>query len=348
MLQYTGVSRKDKSGVVIIAKKSENIASIIKSNIANELPSIYPIYKNGFIAIIDKDTHTIISYKDNRYLGADIKELGIDINLLRSATKVLPVTIDSKDAFALLRDKGNYSLIAIAYEKDVYFTVYVYIIIIIVSILLMIIFMQLFMLQVVNEHIISGISYIINCLNSITKDNLDTKVELNTCDEFSILSESINSMVSRLKNLLLTEKKLVSEKELLAAAKGDFLAMMSHEIRTPLNVIIGMAQMGMRTDFDENRVKDAFTYRKDKLIMQEAENNDIKNDITKIDIEDKNDYKIYFDNLGKIAHLGDTTSINDKMTYIKKILEVESNYEGEIFVNVNLNNGEYPYFREKV
>ena len=83
-------------------------------------------------------------------------------------------------------------------------------------------------------------------------------------------------------------------------------------------------------------------------IMQEAENNDIKNDITKIDIEDKNDYKIYFDNLGKIAHLGDTTSINDKMTYIKKILEVESNYEGEIFVNVNLNNGEYPYFREKV
>ena len=159
----------------------------------------------------------------------------------------------------MLRDKGNYSLIAIAYEKDVYFTVYVYIVIIIVSILLMIVFMQLFMLQVVNEHIISGISYIINCLNSITKDNLDTKVELNTCDEFSILSESINSMVSRLKNLLLTEKKLVNEKELLAAAKGDFLAMMSHEIRTPLNVIIGMAQMGMRTDFDENRVKDAFT-----------------------------------------------------------------------------------------
>lgn len=83
-------------------------------------------------------------------------------------------------------------------------------------------------------------------------------------------------------------------------------------------------------------------------IMQEAENNGIKNDITKINIEDKDDYKIYFDGLGKMAHFGDTTSINDKMTYIKKILEVESNYEGEIFVNVNLNNGEYPHFREKV
>lgn len=83
-------------------------------------------------------------------------------------------------------------------------------------------------------------------------------------------------------------------------------------------------------------------------IMQESKNNELDSQITKIDIEDDDDYKIYFDGLGKIAHLGDTTSINDKLTYIKKILEVESDYEGEIFVNVNLNNGEYPYFREKV
>ncbi len=83
-------------------------------------------------------------------------------------------------------------------------------------------------------------------------------------------------------------------------------------------------------------------------IMQEFKNNDLDSKITKIDIEDDDNYKIYFDELGKIVHLGDTTSINDKMAYIKKILEVESNYEGEIFVNVNLNNGEYPYFREKV
>lgn len=114
-----------------------------------------------------------------------------------------------------MRDNDNYSLIAIAYEKDVYFTVYVYVFIIMAFILLMIIFMQLFMLQVVNQHIISGISYIISCLNSITKDNLDTKVELNSCEEFSILSDSINSMVSRIRNLLLSEQNLVREKETL-------------------------------------------------------------------------------------------------------------------------------------
>lgn len=257
-IQYTGVSRLDKPGVVIIGKRGGNIKNLIKASIMDNLSSIYSIYKNGFITVIDKDSHTIISYKDNKFLGIDIADLGIDVDTLRSSMEVSKVMIEGQDAFALLRDSGDYSFIAIAFKKDVYFSVYIYLFIIIASITLMVIFMQLFMLQVVNQHIISGIGYIIGCLNSITKDNLNTKVDLNTCEEFSILSESINSMVSRLRNLLLSEQQLVQEKASLATAKGDFLAMMSHEIRTPLNVIIGMAQLGMRSNFDDKKKRDTF------------------------------------------------------------------------------------------
>lgn len=257
-IQYTGVSRLDKPGVVIIGKRGGNIKNLIKASIIDNLSSIYSIYKNGFITVIDKDSHTIISYKDNKFLGIDIADLGINVDTLRSSMEVSKVMIEGQDAFALLRDSGDYSFIAIAFKKDVYFSVYIYLFIIIASITLMVIFMQLFMLQVVNQHIISGIGYIIGCLNSITKDNLNTKVDLNTCEEFSILSESINSMVSRLRNLLLSEQQLVQEKASLATAKGDFLAMMSHEIRTPLNVIIGMAQLGMRSNFDDKKKRDTF------------------------------------------------------------------------------------------
>lgn len=257
-IQYTGVSRLDKPGIIMIGRKSTNIKGIIKASIMDNLSSIYSIYKNGFITVIDKESHTIISYKDNKFLGIDIADLGVDVDTLRSSMEVSKVMVEGQDAFALLRDSGDYSFIAIAFKNDVYFSVYVYVFIIIASITLMVIFMQLFMLQVVNQHIISGIGYIISCLNSITKDNLNTKVDLNTCEEFSILSESINSMVSRLRNLLLSEQQLVQEKASLAAAKGDFLAMMSHEIRTPLNVIIGMAQLGMRSNFDDKKKRDTF------------------------------------------------------------------------------------------
>lgn len=84
------------------------------------------------------------------------------------------------------------------------------------------------------------------------------------------------------------------------------------------------------------------------VIMQEAKNCEIYDDITRIDISNKEDYLIYFDSLGKIAHVGDITSINDKMVRIDKILEKTVDYEGEIFVNVDLNNKKPPYFREKV
>lgn len=257
-IQYTGVSRLDKPDIIMIGRKTTNIKGIIKASIMDNLSSIYSIYKNGFIIVIDKESHTIISYKNNKFLGIDIKDLGVDVDTLRSSMEISKVKIEGQDAFALLRESSDYSFIAIAFKNDIYFSVYMYVFIIIASITLMVIFMQLFMLQVVNQHIISGIGYIISCLNSITKDNLNTKVELNTCEEFSILSESINSMVSRLRNLLLSEQQLVQEKASLAAAKGDFLAMMSHEIRTPLNVIIGMAQLGMHSNFDDKKERDTF------------------------------------------------------------------------------------------
>lgn len=257
-IQYTGVSRLDKPGIIMIGRKTTNIKGIIKASIMDNLSSIYSIYKNGFIIVIDKESHTIISYKNNKFLGIDIKDLGVDVDTLRSSMEISKVKIEGQDAFALLRESSDYSFIAISFKNDIYFSVYMYVFIIIASITLMVIFMQLFMLQVVNQHIISGIGYIISCLNSITKDNLNTKVELNTCEEFSILSESINSMVSRLRNLLLSEQQLVQEKASLAAAKGDFLAMMSHEIRTPLNVIIGMAQLGMHSNFDDKKERDTF------------------------------------------------------------------------------------------
>ena len=76
-------------------------------------------------------------------------------------------------------------------------------------------------------------------------------------------------------------------------------------------------------------------------IIQELEKNNLLNELTSIDIKDKNYYIVNFENLHKVAHLGNMTSLNEKMNFVKEIMSKEQDYEGEVFVNVDLNKGEY-------
>lgn len=82
-------------------------------------------------------------------------------------------------------------------------------------------------------------------------------------------------------------------------------------------------------------------------IVASAKNNEIDKIITTINIEDENDYSLYIESKGKTVYLGDCTSLDTRMLYVKVILEKEENHEGEVFVNMDLNE-KNPYFREKV
>jgi len=82
-------------------------------------------------------------------------------------------------------------------------------------------------------------------------------------------------------------------------------------------------------------------------IMEVAQNNEISNLITRIDIENRQNYKVLFETEEKVAHLGDGTDLNDKIPNIVSILEKEKGIAGEIFVNMDLKTNN-PIFRQNV
>ena len=82
-------------------------------------------------------------------------------------------------------------------------------------------------------------------------------------------------------------------------------------------------------------------------IMEAANSNGIGTLITRIGIEDSQDYKIVLSSKQKTAYLGDSSNLSTKMLNVKAIIEREEGVPGEIFVNRDLNKN-YPMFRQTV
>lgn len=82
-------------------------------------------------------------------------------------------------------------------------------------------------------------------------------------------------------------------------------------------------------------------------IIKVAESNDIASLITKINIQDKQNYILELKSENKTVHLGDNSNLSTKMLYIISILEENKDVEGEIFVNTDLNN-KGAIFRKKI
>lgn len=84
-------------------------------------------------------------------------------------------------------------------------------------------------------------------------------------------------------------------------------------------------------------------------IMESAVSNNINDLITQIDITNHDDYKLILQKKKKIVYLGDTSNLSTKMLWIIKFNELEGDTQGEIMLNMNLNEEKNkPYFRSTI
>lgn len=66
-----------------------------------------------------------------------------------------------------------------------------------------------------------------------------------------------------------------------------------------------------------------------------------------IDIHNENNFIIYVKSQNKRIYIGNANNLPNKMLYVEKIMEVEKEHSGSIFINGDLNEGFKPYFREE-
>ena len=92
--------------------------------------------------------------------------------------------------------------------------------------------------------------------------------------------------------------------------------------------------------------KDLKSLEKVISIMESANNNQIAELITKIDIADDTNFILTLENEQKKVYLGDASDISTRMYYLKGILQDKKGKPGEAFIDGNLNTDRV-FFREK-
>lgn len=112
--------------------------------------------------------------------------------------------------------------------------------------------------------------------------NLETKVEERTV-ELAGINEQLQKNLTNLKLSDEQLKRAKEEAETANAAKSQFLSSMSHEIRTPLNGIIGMAELALDTDLDDDQLEIFNTINEESISLLSVINDIL--DFSKIEAE---------------------------------------------------------------
>lgn len=74
--------------------------------------------------------------------------------------------------------------------------------------------------------------------------------------------------------------------------------------------------------------------------------NSVEEKLTKIDVSDEKNYILEFAKESKIAYIGDSSSLTEKMTAITKVLDVEKGKKGKIYADEEALKRNRVYFRE--
>ncbi len=201
LMQYAGVPRRDAPGFVQVGYRSESFRPT--KNLVDPRKTIFGLRVGAKGVVMICEGSRIISVDDSRWLGSNLESHGIPVQLLKGAQQgKFSAVVRGVPSLCLFEHLDNYTIIGTLPKNEMYVNRNAMCMQMIVFNLVLFAMVFVLISTLVQRVVISGIYKVNTSLEKITQGDLEEQVRVDANEEFVMLSNGINTMVSAMKQAM--------------------------------------------------------------------------------------------------------------------------------------------------
>jgi len=197
-MQYSAVWSSNGEFFVQVGMEQERVQKVTAKN---ELPYIFSLLRVSSkvsLYAVDRSSGEIIGSTVDGTTGKKLSEIGISLEKATSDPDGFHTVVEGQFSFCIFADCGDSLIGRVIAVEEMYKNVNTVIIVLAVGIVSTVLIMVLAVMHFISREVIAGIDDINGRLAEISEGNLDERVNVSNCLEFSELSKHINEMIGAL------------------------------------------------------------------------------------------------------------------------------------------------------
>ncbi len=206
LMQYSALWSENKKFIVQVGMEPINVMKATEKNELSYIFSLLRINAGASFYAIDKDSHKIVGATSTKYIGKDVKKLGMNLHDIKTKGQGFHAVIDGIKSYCVFTEIDNNYVCRVISDKELYQRIPENIMTLAVCLLIISIILVKSVTWYMNKYVVTGIYDINENLREISKGNLNVNIHVDNSVEFLELSQHINDM----KDSILSNTKKMS------------------------------------------------------------------------------------------------------------------------------------------
>lgn len=194
-MQYSAMWSQSGDFFVQVGMSQENVISVTKKNELSYIFSLFRVNDNVELYAIDKNTGVIMGTTSKEYEGKNIGDIGIRFGKEITNSEAFYEKVNGRLSYCMFKDIGDCYIGRIVGFKEMYGGIFISVLFLAAGIIIAEIILVCFVTRFLEKEVITGIKNVNIKLMNISEGDLDERVDVHTCAEFSTLSKHINDMI---------------------------------------------------------------------------------------------------------------------------------------------------------